>query len=609
MLEIYINTDSLTPAADIYADADKSTSLGRRVPFVRGERGKLRVGFLGGNAPSEGAQVVLAVRAMDADKTELLRTDGATRELVGGVPVYELDFVVDTVELSAALEKAESLTLLAGVVVKEGAAADDVQNEWQFSMVISDTALRGNAPSPSPDPEPGHSAATLDGDNVFTGNNTFTNPVAAPAVENADGVALRAGETYVSVAAESLDMRLSQAAGSGTGILAGVSDAESSAGFVSIAANSDLGSNSLAVYWDRTAAAAPIEYNSSVTITKPAQLVHKSYVDAAVSAEALARFAAADSDLQAGSVHGMYLLASQNGEDGGFIVAGNKAATRAWTEFVTRYQRSRIRVYGAEGSAPEDFFFLSGDAQDAGNVIARMKDIPAAGGTLTVDAGNELNISGVMRWRNAEGNTAVSLRFTDSPTGGVLNQGSASTTTAMTWMSGNYMSWFSSEFLRMYSGESVISPTAKVEANPSGVILAAGEDMGTKIVVDSRKIQAAVSGSNVGMKLNENDVELGHSSANVYITKSYKDTNGSYQVDIVVGDGTNSPTTHSFHKNGLRIDRGDYQPESNDVVTKREMDAAIAGGGGGTTAIVHLSQAEYDALPSKDAETLYVITD
>ena len=317
MLEIYINTDSLTPAADIYADADKSTSLGRRVPFVRGERGKLRVGFLGGNAPSEGAQVVLAVRAMDADKTELLRTEGAKRETVGGVPVYELDFVVDTVELSAALEKAESLTLLAGVVVKEGDDADDAQNEWQFSMVISDTALRGNAPSPSPDPEPGHSAATLDGDNVFTGNNTFTNPVAAPAVENADGVALRAGETYVSVAAESIDMRLSQAAGSGSGILAGVSDAESSAGFVSLQANSNDGSNSFAVYWDRTAAAAPIEYEASVTITKPAQLVHKSYVDAALSAEALARFAAADSGLQAGSVHGMYLLASQNGEDGG----------------------------------------------------------------------------------------------------------------------------------------------------------------------------------------------------------------------------------------------------------------------------------------------------
>lgn len=311
MLEIYINTDSLTPAADIYADADKSTSLGRRVPFVRGERGKLRVGFLGGNAPSEGAQVVLAVRAMDADKTELLRTEGATRETVGGVPVYELDFVVDTVELSAALEKAESLTLLAGVVVKEGGDADDVQNEWQFSMVISDTALRGNAPSPSPDPEPEHPSATLDGDNVFTGSNTFTKPVVCE----------------------------------------------------------------------------------------------------------------------------------------------------------------------------------------------------------SVDAGNELKMSGVLRWLDGEGNTAVSIRFTDSPTGGVLNQGSASTTTAMTWMSGNYMSWFSSEFLRLYSGEDMDSLTAKIEANPNGVILAAGAGDATKIVIDSGRIQ--VSGA--PLTLNVAPTAANHAATKAYV--------------------------------------------------------------------------------------------
>lgn len=515
MLEIYINTDSLTPAADIYADADKSTSLGRRVPFVRGERGKLRVGFLGANAPSEGAQVVLAVRATDADKTELLRTDGATREIVGGVPVYEIDFVVDTAELSAALEKAESLTLLAGVVVKEGDEADDVQNEWQFSMVISDTALRGNAPSPSPDPEPGHTAATLDGDNVFTGSNAFTNPVAAPAVENADGVALRAGETYVSVAAESLDMRLSQAAGSGTGILAGVSDAESSAGFVSLQANSNLGSNNITVYWDRTAAAAPIEYDASVTITKSAQLVHKSYVDAALSAEALARFAAADSDLQAGSVHGMYLLASQNGEDGGFIVAGNKAATRAWEKFVTRYQRTRVRAYGAADSTPEDFYFRADEAgaDNAGNVIARKKDIPAAGDTVTIGAGNDLNISGVMRWRDEDGNTAVPVRFTDSPSGGVLGQGSASSSAAMTWMSANYLAWYSATFLRIYAGASVAAPTAKVEVNPSGVILAAGANDAAKIVIDAGKIQ--VTGA--PLTLNAEPTAANHAATKGYV--------------------------------------------------------------------------------------------
>lgn len=229
-----------------------------------------------------------------------------------------------------------------------------------------------------------------------------------------------------------------------------------------------------------------------------------------------AKFEGATSTAETGAKHGKALLASQSAEDGGFYVGGNKSATRAWTRYLTRYQRTRVRAYGAADSTPEDFYLRADEAGEgnAGNVIARMKDIPAAGDTVTIGAGKDLNISGTLRWRDGDGNTAVSLRFTDSPTGGVLNQGSASTTTAMTWMSGNYMSWFSSEFLRLYSGESVISPTAKIEANPSGVILAAGAGDAAKIVIDSGKIQ--VSGAPLTLN-------VAPTAANHAATKGYVD--------------------------------------------------------------------------------------
>lgn len=137
-------------------------------------------------------------------------------------------------------------------------------------------------------------------------------------------------------------------------------------------------------------------------------------------------------------------------------------------------------------------------------------------GTTTFSG--EVNVlSGkVVRFRNGEGNTAVSIRFTDSPTGGVLNQGSATSTTAMTWMSGNYMSWFSSEFVRLYSGyssESGISPTAKIEANPNGVILAAGAGDAAKIVIDAGKIQV----SGVALTLNVAPTAANHATTKGYV--------------------------------------------------------------------------------------------
>lgn len=227
-----------------------------------------------------------------------------------------------------------------------------------------------------------------------------------------------------------------------------------------------------------------------------------------------AKFEGGTSTAETGAKHGKSLLASQNGEDGGFYAAANRSATRAWTQYMTRYQQAGVRAYGATNGEYEDYLWSPRTEEDEPLRVARLKDIPAAGGTLTVAAGNELKMAGVLRWLDREGNTAVSLRFTDSPTGGVLNQGSASTTTAMTWMSGNYMSWFSSSFLRLYSGESVISPTAKIEANPSGVILAAGAGDAAKIVIDSGKIQ--VSGAPLTLN-------VAPTAANHAATKGYVD--------------------------------------------------------------------------------------
>ena len=190
-----------------------------------------------------------------------------------------------------------------------------------------------------------------------------------------------------------------------------------------------------------------------------------------------------------------------------------------------------MRLGTARVLAPADIEELIADAGGGGGGSGVTEDwvranfVPLAGDFKTSGAGTfngattfggEVNVlSGkVVRFRNGEGNTAVSLRFTDSPTGGVLNQGSASTTTAMTWMSGNYMSWFSSEFLRLYSGESVISPTSKIEANPNGVILAAGAGDAAKIVIDAGKIQ--VSGAPLTLN-------VAPTAANHATTKGYVD--------------------------------------------------------------------------------------
>lgn len=230
-----------------------------------------------------------------------------------------------------------------------------------------------------------------------------------------------------------------------------------------------------------------------------------------------------------------------------------------------------------------------------GNFVPLNGDFTTTGaGTFsgTTTFNNEVNVLNkkAIRFRDSDGNAAVSIRFTDSPTGGVLNQGSVTSMTAMTWQSGNYMSWFSSEFVRLYSGtyssNGGISPTSKVEANPNGVILSAGAGDAAKIVIDAGKIQVG----GVALTLN-----VGPTASNHAATKGY--------VDEKITELEPGPTVDTYTK--TEIDKKfALKADVADVYTKTEVDEKL----GGIT-IDPLSQSEYDRLANKDPGTLYVITD
>lgn len=229
-----------------------------------------------------------------------------------------------------------------------------------------------------------------------------------------------------------------------------------------------------------------------------------------------------------------------------------------------------------------------------GNFVPLNGDFTTSGaGTFSgvTTFNNEVNVLNgkAIRFRDDDGNAAVSIRFTDSPTGGVLNQGSATSMAAMTWMSGNYMSWFSSEFVRLYSGKvtmGMISPTSKVEANPNGVILSAGAGDAAKIVIDAGKIQVG----GVALTLN-----VGPTASNHAATKGYVDD----KIAAIGGGTTADVYTKSEVDKKLAL-----KADAADVYTKSEVDKKLSG-----ITIDPLSQAEYDGLANKDPETLYVITD
>lgn len=226
-----------------------------------------------------------------------------------------------------------------------------------------------------------------------------------------------------------------------------------------------------------------------------------------------------------------------------------------------------------------------------GNFVPLNGDFTTSGagtfsGVMTFN--NEVNVLNkkAIRFRDSDGNAVVSIRFTDSPTGGVLNQGSYNSTTAMTWQSGNYMSWFSSEFVRLYSGRDVLSITSKVEANPNGVILSAGAGDAAKIVIDAGKIQVG----GVALTLN-----VGPTAASHAATKGYVDD----KIAAIGGGTTADVYTKSEVDKKLAL-----KADAAGVYTKSEVDKKL----GGIT-IDPLSQSEYDRLANKDPETLYVITD
>lgn len=88
-----------------------------------------------------------------------------------------------------------------------------------------------------------------------------------------------------------------------------------------------------------------------------------------------AKFEPSTSGAETGAKHGKSLLASQNGEDGGLYVGANKSATRFWTQWLTRYQQNKIRVYGPTNNEYEDFRLVAENEEERRLKIARIQDL------------------------------------------------------------------------------------------------------------------------------------------------------------------------------------------------------------------------------------------
>lgn len=87
-----------------------------------------------------------------------------------------------------------------------------------------------------------------------------------------------------------------------------------------------------------------------------------------------AKFEAGTSTAETGAKHGKSLLASQDGEDGGFYVGANRSATRAWTQYMTRYRQTGVRAYGATNGEYEDYLWAPRTEGEEPLRVARMKD-------------------------------------------------------------------------------------------------------------------------------------------------------------------------------------------------------------------------------------------
>ena len=94
-------------------------------------------------------------------------------------------------------------------------------------------------------------------------------------------------------------------------------------------------------------------------------------------------------------IHGKALFASQNGDNGGLYIGGSGNGNISWTQWLTRYQRNRIRVYGKDNGQYEDFYLDIGtDETKTPLQIARIKDIPSIDLSGLVDLTSDQQITG-----------------------------------------------------------------------------------------------------------------------------------------------------------------------------------------------------------------------
>lgn len=94
-------------------------------------------------------------------------------------------------------------------------------------------------------------------------------------------------------------------------------------------------------------------------------------------------------------IHGKALFASQNNNDGGLYIGGVAGGNISWTQWTTRYQRDKIRVYGKNDGVYEDFYLEpSDDPENQKLQIARLKDIPTIDTTTLVDLTSDQQITG-----------------------------------------------------------------------------------------------------------------------------------------------------------------------------------------------------------------------
>lgn len=87
------------------------------------------------------------------------------------------------------------------------------------------------------------------------------------------------------------------------------------------------------------------------------------------------RFRNEDATTTVGNNHGRNVMASQNGEEGGFYVtgvAGNPPSRKQW---LTEYQRDRVRVYTATSGESKDYYWDGTSSGDAEKTILRWCDL------------------------------------------------------------------------------------------------------------------------------------------------------------------------------------------------------------------------------------------